>query len=85
MPSQGEIIVFEGGAYSGSYIAGPFRALCDFSLKEAFKASGIDAEDTIGDPNEFISFLNRNNYIEDIEYRTFYLEDFGDWEMDDWD
>lgn len=84
MPHKDEIVVFEGGEWSDSWATGPYRALCDFSLKKAFEDS--DFSEHNGDRgNDFVEWLIQHNYIEAIKHRTFFLEVYGEWEQDSWD
>lgn len=85
MPHKDEVIVFEGGEWSDSYTTGPFRALCSFSLTEAFNNASELGDRSDGRGDDLIGHLVQHGYIEDIDHRVFRVENYGEWETNDWD
>lgn len=85
----GELMSIASGEYSGYCVDGLFRVLVDFDAQElllewAKEIGGeVDADGLVppvsGDKNiTFLGWLNKNNYIEDVDYRTLHIGSFGD-------
>jgi hypothetical protein len=83
-----EILAISTGEYSDYMVNGLFKVTADFDAKEKLKEwasetgrplinSVVKADDN-NQKIEFTGWLNKNNYIQDVEYRELHTDYYGD-------
>ena len=86
--TEGELMAISTGEYSDYCINGLFKVLISFDaqekLEEWAKETGralVDGEvksDYMNKEIEYMAWLSKNEYVENVEYRELHTEDYGD-------
>jgi len=86
--STGELMMISTGEYSDYDIKGLFKILKDFDAQEQLavwaKETGREVinykvkNDYSNQQIEYMGWLNKNEFIEDVDYRELHTDDYGD-------
>ena len=92
--SIGELMMISTGAYSDYSIKGLFKILKDFDAQEQLVvwAKETDREvvnhsvkdDYKNQQIEYMGWLNKNGFIEDVDYRELHTDDYGNTELEEY-
>ena len=89
--NAGELMTTSTGEYSDYQVNGIFRALKSFDAQALLVKwaestgreinNGIVRSNRINKNIEFLGWLNKSGYVEDIEYRELHIGSYGDTEL----
>ena len=90
----GELLAISKGEYSDYCINGLFRLLTDFNPQKELLAwaketgrkvvEGVAERDRSNKNIDYLGWLNKSGFIEDVAYRELHIGDYGETELSDY-